>query len=94
MENHKANIVNPEENDIIAIYESAVGLEQSGDYHGAIAAYNRVIEIDSSHVEVYYSRGISKYQIEDYQGAIFDYTEAIKIGPSNSNVYNLSLIHI
>ena len=50
MENHKANIVNPEENDIIAIYESAVGLEQSGDYHGAIAAYNRVIEIDSSYV--------------------------------------------
>ena len=88
MENHKANIVNPEENDIIAIYESAVGLEQSGDYHGAIAAYNRVIEIDSSYAEVYYSRGISKHQIEDYQGAIFDYTEAIKIGPSNSNVYN------
>ena len=88
MENHNASIANTEANNIIAIYELAVERYRSGDYHGAITAYNRVIEIESNNAELYYSRGISKHQIEDYNGAIFDYTQAIKIDPSNSNVYN------
>ena len=98
MENTQTDM---EDNDIVAIYERAVGNYQLANYQDAIDGYTKLIEIGPSNAEIYYSRGVAKHQIEDYQGAIFDYTEAIKIDPGNSNIYNnrgialsLSLIHI
>lgn len=57
------------------------------DYSGAIADYNKVIEIDPNHAEAYDKRGSAKLGQEDYSGALSDYTKAIEINPEFAGVY-------
>ena len=54
---------------------------ENGDKLGAIAKYNKAIEIDPLYMLAYYNRGLSKSKIGDNQGAIDDYSKAIKINP-------------
>ncbi|MGE4597046.1 MAG: tetratricopeptide repeat protein [Methylophilaceae bacterium] len=57
------------------------------DYSGAIADYNKAIEINPNHADAYYNRGIAKDNLEDYYGAIADYTKAIEIDPNDAEAY-------
>lgn len=59
----------------------------SGDKLGAIAEYNKAIEIDSNYAVAYYKRGKVNSDLKDYKGAIADYTKAIKINPEYANAY-------
>lgn len=59
----------------------------SGDELGAIAEYNKAIEIDSLYMLAYYNRGLSKSKVDDNQGAIDDYTKAIQIDPQYTKAY-------
>ena len=58
-----------------------------GNYQGAIADYNKAIEINPQYAGAYYNRGNTKYELKDYQGAIADYTKAIEIDPQYASAY-------
>ncbi len=58
-----------------------------GDYQGAIADYNRAIEIDPNYVAAYNNRGLAYDDLEEYQRAIADYNRAIKLDPNYAHAY-------
>src|SRR5439155_26586183 len=53
--------------------------EAKGDHDGAIADYNRAIELNPKHASAYNNRGIAKQAKGDLDGAIADYNRAIEL---------------
>ncbi|NLN73143.1 MAG: tetratricopeptide repeat protein, partial [Bacteroidales bacterium] len=76
------------ENESIEYYNKGVELDESKDYHGAIDAYTKAIELNPKLSEAYYNRGLAKYNIQDYNGAIADCTKAIELNPKDAEAYN------
>jgi len=68
-------------------FYSAYYKADNGDYYGAIADYNKAIELDPG-AGAYYNRGISKNSLKDYYGAIADYTKSIELNPNYANAYS------
>lgn len=62
-----------------AYLESGRIMYENGDKLGAIAEYNKAIEIDSNYAVAYYKRGKVKSDLKDYKGAIAYYTKAIEV---------------
>ena len=61
-----------------------------GDYDGAIADYNKAIELftdNNDKARTCNNRGISKSEKGDYDGAIEDYTRAIELKPDFAAAY-------
>ena len=58
-----------------------------GDYRGAIADYDRAIELKPDYADAYYNRRISKSALGDYYGAIADYSRAIELKPDFAEAY-------
>lgn len=59
------------------------------DYRGALADYNRAIDIDPNFAQGYGGRGTVKHiQLKDYRGALADYNRAIQLKPDLAIVYN------
>ena len=52
------------------------------DYYGAIADYNKAIELNPNFADAYNNRGLAKYDLKDYKGAIADYNKAIELNPN------------
>ena len=48
------------------------------DYEGAIADYDRAIELKPKFAEAYYNRGVAKGFLGDHEGAIADFALAYK----------------
>ena len=57
------------------------------DYRGAIADFNKAIEINPKFSLAYNNRGTVKVQLKDYRGAIADFSTAIALDPNNSAIY-------
>ena len=68
-------------------YDQGLDKYDSGNYQGAIADFNKAIEIDSQNSYAYYYRAYARDWLEDCQGAIDDYTKAIEINPQDEFVY-------
>jgi tetratricopeptide (TPR) repeat protein len=68
-------------------YNRGVKLQQAGDLAGAIAAYNRVIELDQNYADAYNNRGAAYVSLKDYAAAVSDFTRSIELAPS-ANAYN------
>ena len=51
-----------------------------GDNDGAIADYNKALEIDPKYSDAYNSRGLAKYELNDHPGACVDFKKAIELG--------------
>ena len=49
------------------------------DYQGAIADYNKAIELNPTDLNCYYNRALVKEDVKDYQGAIIDYNKIIDL---------------
>jgi tetratricopeptide (TPR) repeat protein len=66
------------------------GIEKAknGDLDGAIADFNRAIEIDPKDDAPYFNRAQAKWLKKDTAGAIADYTRAIELGSTNPAAYN------
>jgi tetratricopeptide (TPR) repeat protein len=66
------------------------GIEKgkNGDLDGAIADFNRAIELDPKDDAPYYNRAQAKRLKKDTAGAIADYTRAIELGSTNPAAYN------
>lgn len=60
---------------------------QLEDFIGAIADYNKAIEIDPQDANAYYNRGVAKICLGDYSGAITDCNTTIEIDPKFGDAY-------
>ena len=61
----------------------------SGDYPGAVADYNKVLEIDPQYnAKTYHNLGVAKAAQKDYLGALADYDEVLWLDPQNARAYN------
>ncbi len=58
------------------------------DPNDAISDYNKAIEINPNDASAYSNRGIAKFKLKDYYGAIADYTKAIELNPNYASAYN------
>ncbi|MBD1830852.1 tetratricopeptide repeat protein [Microcoleus vaginatus GB1-A2] len=65
------------------------GNEQSdlGDFEGAIADYNKALEIKPDYHEVWYNRGIALNDLGRWEEAIADYDKALEIKPDYHEVW-------
>ena len=61
---------------------------QKEDYQGAIAAYERAIQLNPNYALAYNSRGAARYKLGDKQGAIDDYSRALRINPNLASTYS------
>ncbi|MCK4956888.1 MAG: tetratricopeptide repeat protein, partial [Candidatus Cloacimonetes bacterium] len=57
------------------------------DHTGAIIDYNRAIELNPNHADIYLNRGVAKGEMKEYIEAIEDYTEAINLKPDDYKAY-------
>lgn len=55
-------------------------LMTKNDYSGAIAEFNKAIEVDNSKPEAFHRKGVAKIQLSDFRGAISDFDKAIQLG--------------
>lgn len=65
------------------------GLEKirQGDYQGAIAAFDQVLQADPHIAPAYYRRGVARFNLGDLQAAILDYTQALQLAPDFLDAY-------
>ncbi len=68
-------------------YSRGNGNAKTRDYSGAIADYNKAIEINPRYAEAYNNRGLAKHKLKDYDGAISDFSKAIEINPRYGDAY-------
>jgi tetratricopeptide (TPR) repeat protein len=61
---------------------------RSGDLIGALADFNKLIELNPSDANSYYNRGDVKSNLGDDTGAMADYNKSIALDPDDSMVYN------
>ena len=58
-----------------------------GNQAGAIADYDRAVELNRDTLGVYYNRGLCKDDLRDYAGAIADYDRAVGLGFDAPEIY-------
>lgn len=68
-------------------YNRGTEKKANGDYEGAIADYDRAIELNPRHEDAYHNRGHAKNGKGDFKGAIADYTQDLKIHPEDADTY-------
>ena len=74
---------------ILCVSYNYIGLAKTDlkDYQGAIQAYNKAIELDSTFAKAYNNRALVKSKLDDSEGAIKDYDKAIKLDSLWAAVY-------
>ena len=77
---------NPEEADLY--YAQALSKQKTGDWDGALADYNRAIELNPRYTEAYNNRGNIRSKKGDADGAIADFDRALEIDPQHTKSYN------
>ena len=60
---------------------------RQGNLRGAIADFDRAIELNPNYAEACFSRGGAKFMQRDYRGAIADYGRVIELKPDNAKAY-------
>jgi Flp pilus assembly protein TadD len=69
-------------------FAAAVQKDTKGDKQGALADYNRAIQIDPNYAFAYHNRGILKDdKLNDIPGALADYNRAIQLNPNYAKAY-------
>jgi tetratricopeptide (TPR) repeat protein len=70
-------------------FASGVQKYDKGDYKGAVADFNRTIQLDPKNAVVYYNLALLKEdKLNDPQGGLADYNRAISIDPKYYFAYN------
>ena len=68
-------------------FTSGLKKHEQGDFEGAIADYNKAIELNPKDVRAYYNRGVAKKTLKQYKEAIADYDKAIELNPEDAQAY-------
>ncbi len=68
-------------------FVTAQNKSQKGDYHGAIADYNRTLTLNPNFKEVYFRRGLARNILRDWRGAVADYSAAVIVKPDHADAY-------
>ena len=58
---------------------------ERGDHQGAIADYDRALQLNPADLDVYYNRGVSRAALKDFQGAISDYNAVLRMDPHSGD---------
>lgn len=73
------------------LWERAGRLYAAGDYNGAVATYDSIVNQGWESAELYYNLGCANFKAGKNGKAILNYHRAQRIDPSNENVrYNLA----
>ena len=72
---------------LLCHWERADSKAALGNQAGAIADYDRAVELNRDALGVYYNRGLCKDDLEDYAGAIADYNRAVELGFDAPEIY-------
>ncbi len=78
----------PDEQSIEDLVNRGIQKAKKGDLDGAIADFDRAIELNPKDDAPYYNRAQAKRLKKDAAGAIADYTRAIELGSQNPAAYN------
>ncbi|WP_298536077.1 tetratricopeptide repeat protein [uncultured Algibacter sp.] len=68
-------VIKLEPKNLDAYFQRGLAKNDSGDYHGAIVDYSKII-VEQPDADTYYNRGNSRYSIKDLTGAKEDYAKA------------------
>jgi tetratricopeptide (TPR) repeat protein len=60
---------------------------QRGQFNQALAAFSKVIQMDSTNARAYTSRGLARYKLGDINGALADHNKAIELDPRLGEAY-------
>lgn len=71
----------------LAYLEQGKAKYREGDYHSAVIAYNKALELQDSLVDAYFQRASAKSLLEDFEGALKDYSTVIRFDPHNVSAY-------
>ena len=66
------------------LFNSGLLKHDQGDYQGAIADYNKAIEINPEYANAFVHRGIARELVNDLQGACDDWRKAGHLGDERS----------
>ena len=73
-------------------YKRGQAYYESGEYHKAIAEYNKAIELNPNLGLAYFNRAYAYGEIGKYDEAIADYSKAIELNPGDAQAhYNRGL---
>lgn len=60
---------------------------KEGKNEEAIAAYNKVTDLNQDHISAWNNKGIAMYRLKRYEEAINCYDKAIEINPNHANAW-------
>jgi tetratricopeptide (TPR) repeat protein len=69
-------------------YFGGVAKASEGDFNGAIAEFNHLIQINPKDEIAYYNRGVLEARKGDFDLAIADFNHAIQLSPTFARAYN------
>jgi Flp pilus assembly protein TadD len=75
----------PKADDYLA---SAAQKYSNRDYRGALAEYDRVIQLQPNNSPAYNYRGVLKVKIQDFEGGLADYNRAIQLDANYGEAYS------
>jgi tetratricopeptide (TPR) repeat protein len=73
------------------LFNLALAMDHTGDYHGCVKYSTRGIEVDSSYAAHHFRRGLCYSELENYQAAISDYSRAIELDKKSFSYFNRGL---
>jgi len=71
-----------------AHYYGGLMKSEEGDFNGAIAEFNRLIELNPKDAIPYYNRGLLEANKRDFDRAIADFNRAIQLRPKFARAFN------
>lgn len=69
-------------------FNRIVEKQDRGDLEGAIAGYDRVLQLNPKDADAYHNRGLAKHDSGDLDGAIVDYNRAVALRPKYADAFH------